>query len=505
MNGGPHLRYREALIPVLGIDVGTGGSRALLLGDDGRLLGSASADHAVFQSPRTGWAEQDPDDWWRACQQAVRAVLAASAVRGDAVTCIGLSGQMHGAVLLDARDSVVRPSIIWCDQRTEAECRWLDQKIGRDRLLQLTSNPALTNFTLTKLLWVRAHEPDAWDRVRHVLLPKDYVRFRLSGEHAIDVADASGTLMLDVAKRRWSPDVLAASDIDQRMLPVVFESPEICARVTSDAAELTGIRAGTPIVAGAGDQAAGAIGMGITRPGAVSATIGTSGVVFAATDRPATDPKGRLHTFCHAIPGRWHVMGVTQAAGLSLRWFRDQLAAGASYDELTAEAAQVPPGADGVLWAPYLMGERTPHCDPNARAALVGLAASHGRGHIVRAIMEGVAFSLRDTFSIFSELDVPVGSIRLGGGGSRSPLWRQIQADVYGFAVDTVQADEGAAYGAAILAAVGIGLWPTVETACDALVRRNTETKPRPDEVTLMNERYGAYTRLYPALGSIHG
>jgi len=287
----------------------------------------------------------------------------------------------------------------------------------------------------------------------------------------------------------------------------VFESPEICARVSADAAASTGIAAGTPIVAGAGDQAAGAVGLGITRPGAVSATIGTSGVVFAATDRPATDPKGRLHTFCHAIPGRWHLMGVTQAAGLSLRWLRDHVisdAGGAvSYDQLTAEAAQAPPGADGVLWAPYLMGERTPHLDPNARAALVGLAANHGRGHIVRAMMEGVAFSLRDTFSIFSELGVPVERVRLGGGGARSALWRQIQADVYGSAVDTAKTDEGAAYGAAILAAVGVGLWPTVDAACDALVRGSGETPPQPEVVALMNDRYDAYRRIYPALRTI--
>jgi xylulokinase len=492
------------IIPLLGIDVGTGGSRAVLLGDDGRLLGSADADHAAFTSPRTAWAEQDPGDWWRACQQAIRAVLSESRVAPESIACIGLSGQMHGAVLLDEGGDVLRPSIIWCDQRTEAECRWLEDTIGRARLLQLTSNPALTNFTLTKLLWVRSHEPDVWNRVRHVLLPKDYARFRLSGEYATDVTDASGTLMLDVARRGWSDDMLAAADIDDRLLPAVFESPDICARVSRDAAALTGIPAGTPIVAGAGDQAAGAVGMGITRPGAVSATIGTSGVVFAATDRPATDPKGRLHTFCHAVPGTWHVMGVTQGAGLSLRWFRDLLSYGASYEQLTEEAARVPPGADGVLWAPYLMGERTPHCDPNARAALVGLAANHGRGHIVRALMEGVAFSLRDTFSIFFELHVPVDSVRLGGGGARSALWRQIQADVYGCAVDTVAADEGAAYGAAILAAVGIGLWPTVDAACDALVRRATQTEPRPEVVTLMNARYAAYTRIYPALRSVH-
>ena len=430
-------------------------------------------------------------------------MVAESGAAADSIACVGLSGQMHGAVLLGADGSVLRPSIIWCDQRTEDECRWLNDTVGPQRLLELTSNPALTNFTLTKLLWVRTHEPDVWNRVRHVLLPKDYVRFRLSGEYAIDVADASGTLMLDVARRRWSQEMLHAVAIDPRVLPAVFESPAICARVSRDAAALTGIPAGTPIVAGAGDQAAGAIGLGITRPGAVSATIGTSGVVFAATDRPATDPKGRLHTFCHAIPGRWHVMGVTQAAGLSLRWFRDQVVTGVPYDELTADASRIPPGVDGVLWAPYLMGERTPHCDPNARAALVGLAASHGRGHIVRALMEGVAFSLRDTFSIFSELGVPVASVRLGGGGSRSALWRQIQADVYGRAVDTAIADEGSAYGAAILAAVGIGRWPTVDAACDALVRGTAASQPRPDVVALMNDRYEAYRRMYPALRSI--
>lgn len=432
-------------------------------------------------------------------------MLVEAEIAGDAIAGIGLSGQMHGAVLLDSGGAVLRPSIIWCDQRTEDECRFLDEKVGVDRLLELTSNPALTNFTLTKLLWVRRHEPDVWSRVRHVLLPKDYVRFRLSGEHAIDVADASGTLMLDVARRRWSREMLDAADIDPRVLPRVFESPEVCARVSREAAELTGIPAGTPIVAGAGDQAAGAIGMGITRPGAVSATIGTSGVVFAATDRPATDPKGRIHTFCHAIPGRWHVMGVTQAAGLSLRWFRDLLGSDSSYDELTADAARVPPGADGVLWAPYLMGERTPHCDPGARAALVGLAANHGRGHIVRAVLEGVAFSLRDTLSIFAQMRVPVDRIRLGGGGARSPLWRQIQADVYGTPVDTVEADEGAAFGAAILAAVGIGRWPTVDAACDALVRGGAVTRPQPEVVNVMNDRYGAYTRIYPAIRTIYG
>jgi xylulokinase len=477
----------------------------VILDEERGLVASQTAEHAAFRSPRTAWAEQDPADWWRAGQLAIRAVLTASGIGADAISAIGLSGQMHGAVVLDESGSVLRPSIIWCDQRTEDECRWLDDRIGRDRLLQLTSNPALTNFTLTKLLWIRTHEPELWRRAAHVLLPKDYVRFRLSGEYATDVADASGTLLLDVAGRRWSSEMLDAAGIDPRMMPGTFESPDICARVSRDAAAATGLREGTPIVAGAGDQAAGAVGMGITRPGAVSATIGTSGVIFAATDRPATDPQGRIHTFCHAVPGRWHVMGVTQAAGLSLRWLRDQLGGGVGYEQLTAEAERVPPGADGVLWAPYLMGERTPHCDPNARAALVGLAANHTRGHVVRAVMEGVAFSLRDGLTIMGDLDVPVRGVRLGGGGARSPLWRQIQADVYGRTVDTVKADEGAAYGAAILAAVGVGRWPTVDAACDALVRSDAETMARPDVVALMNERYEAYARLYPALRQIAG
>jgi xylulokinase len=489
---------------VLGIDVGTTGSRALVLDEAGRTV-SGSAEHEAFRSPQTGWAEQDPDDWWRACQTAVRRALDAGGTGGAEVQAIGLSGQMHGAVLMDAAGAVLRPAIIWCDQRTEAECHWIESTIGASRLLELTSNPALTNFTLTKLIWVRAHEPETWARVRHVLLPKDYVRWRLSGEHAIDVADASGTLMLDVARRRWSSDVLDQVGIDVRLLPRVFESPEICARVSRAAAAALGVPAGTPIVAGAGDQAAGAVGMGITRPGAVSATIGTSGVVFAATDRPVTDPRGRLHTFCHAVPGTWHVMGVTQAAGLSLRWLRDLVASngGVTYDDLTAEAARVPPGADGVLWAPYLMGERTPHCDPNIRAALVGLAANHGRGHVVRAVLEGVAFSLRDTFTIFSELSVPVERIVVGGGGARSALWREIQANVYGRAVETIAADEGAAYGAAILAGVGARVWGTVDEAVDATVRRGATTPPQVDAVAVMGDRYAHYRRVYPALRAI--
>jgi len=474
-----------------------------VVNDDGALIASATSEHEPFTTPGPAWAEQRPADWWRASVEAVRSVLAAGAVRAADIRAIGLSGQMHGTVLLDERNDVIRPAIIWCDQRSDEQCEWLTKTIGRARLLELTCNPALANFTLTKLLWVRQHEPAAWARVRHVLLPKDYVRLQLSGEHAIDVADASGTLMLDVAKRQWSAPMLDAAGIRAEWLPAVFESPAVCARVSARASSETGLPAGTPIVAGAGDQAAGAVGMGITRPGAVSATIGTSGVVFAATDRPALDPQGRLHTFCHAIPGRWHVMGVTQAAGLSLRWIRDQFGGGRGYDDLTAEAAGVPAGSDGVLWAPYLMGERTPHLDSTIRAALVGLTAGHTRAHVVRAVLEGVAFSLRDTFTIFSELKVPVERIRLGGGGARSPLWRAIQAAVYACPVETVAAEEGAAYGAAILAGVGAGYWSSVDEACDAIVKTAGVTRPDADAVEIMRRQYRRYQQLYPALKSI--
>jgi xylulokinase len=484
---------------ILGIDVGTGGTRAVLVSEDGKVIASSTSEHAPFKSPQTAWAEQDPADWWRAAQEAIRAV------DPKQITAVGLTGQMHGAVLLDEHGAVLRPAIIWCDQRTDEQCAWITEKVGAKRLLELTCNPALNNFTLTKLLWVRQHEPEIWKKVRHVLLPKDYVRFRLSGEYAIDVADASGTLMLDVTHRRWSDELLGLVDIDKALLPKVFESPEVCAKVSSQAEALTGIPAGTPIVAGAGDQAAGAIGMGITRPGAVSVTLGTSGVVFAATDAPSLDPGGRLHTFCHAIPGRWHVMGVTQAAGLSLRWIRDQFCVpGYDYSELSKEAAAVPPGCDGVLWAPYLMGERTPHLDSSVRAALVGLAASHTRGHVARAVMEGVAFSQRDSFTIFAQLGVPVNKVRVTGGGARSKLWKQIQADVYGHAVETIAADEGGAYGAALLAGVGTGVWPSVDEACDRYVHTAEVVTPISENKSVMDKQYERYSRVYPALKAIY-
>jgi xylulokinase len=493
---------------VLGIDVGTGGTRALILDSQGAIRASAVAEHPPFSVAERGWAEQDPEDWWRACREAIRNALRSSNTRPEEISAIGLSGQMHGAVFLDAENRSLRPAILWCDVRTDPQCRHLEDRIGRDRIVQWTCNAALPNFTLTKLLWVREHAPQLWSKVRHTLLPKDYVRLRLTGEYATDVTDASGTLLLDVANRSWSAPMLEATQIDPAILPKVYESTEITGTISAQAAAETGLRKGIPVVAGAGDQAAGATGVCVVRPGSVSATIGTSGVVFASTDRPLLDPKGRLHTFCHVMKNRWHVMGVTQAAGLSLRWFRDTFGANAAtgqdpYDALTAEAAHISPGAEGLLWAPYLMGERTPHLDPNATAALVGLRVTHTRGHIIRAILEGVAFSLRDTLTIFRELSIPYDEIRLGGAGASSPLWRQIQADVYGKNVLIPAAKEGAAYGAVFLAGVAAGWWTSVEQACDALDVVSAPTPPNPYAARTMEKQYKLYRRVYPSLRTI--
>src|SRR5256885_14563286 len=475
----------------------------------GRVVASGNEEHEPFASPQPGWAEQDPHDWWRACGIAVKKALQQSEIGAKEIACVGFSGQMHGAVLLDAAGEVVRPALIWCDQRTEKQSQELCDKFGREQLIQLTCNPPLTNFTLTKILWVQQNEPEKWARVRHIMLPKDYVRFRLTGDFAIDVADASGTLLLDVGKRTWSSEVLSGTGIAKSFLPGLFESAEICGKLNAEGAAATGLKIGAPVVAGAGDQAAGAVGMGIVRAGVVSATIGTSGVVFAATDRPALDPLGRLHTVCHATPGRLHVMGVTQAAGLSLRWFRDQFGAGKDdgrdpYERLSDEAAKIPAGSEGLFWAPYLMGERTPHLDPNVRGALVGVSAPHTRAHVIRAIQEGVAFSLKDTFSIFDEMKVPVTKIRLGGGGARSNMWRQIQADVYAHEVELVEAEEGAAYGAAILAAVGARHFASVDEACDAVIRVASKVVPRAEASNTMQKNYAMYRRTYPALRGIN-
>jgi xylulokinase len=481
------------------LDIGTGGTRAVLIDESGQVVASAASEHAPFRSPHPGWAEQDPEDWWRAAQIAIRDVLTSTGTAPSAIGAVGLTGQMHGAVMLDADGKVLRPSLIWCDQRTD----WLHERIGRERLIELTCNPALPNFTLTKLLWVRDHEPEIFARISHVLCPKDYVRFRLTGMYAMDVQEASGTLLLDVTHRRWSSEVACVAGIDEAWLPQLFESPEVCAKISAEAAEATGLVAGTPVVAGAGDQGAGAVGMGILQPGSVSATIGTSGVVFAATAAPTKDPLGRLHTFCHAVPGRWHVMGVTQAAGLSLRWLRDVVAPDASYDALTVEAAQVSAGSEGLLWAPYLLGERTPHVDSQATAMFYGITASHTRGHLVRAVLEGVAYSLKDTFTLFAELSIPVKGVRLGGGGARGPLWRSIQANIYGYPCDVLVAEEGAAFGAALLAGVGVGAWADTDAACATAIQVAEQIAPDAAQVRSYAIGYTVFRRLYPALRTI--
>lgn len=488
---------------LLGIDIGTGGTRAVVISQDGNVLSTASADHKPFDSPEIGWAEQDPEDWWNATTTAVRKVLSQSKDGANEIGAIGFSGQMHGAVLLDEDDKVLRPSIIWCDQRTEKQAAEITRVFGKDRLIELVSNPSLTNFTLTKMIWVRDNEPEIWDRTTSVLLPKDYVRFRLTGEKATDVSDASGTLLLDVKNRCWSGKMIEGLDLDSGILPLLYESQERAGAVTTAAARETDLKEGTPVIAGAGDNAAGAIGMGIVRAGDTGVTIGTSGVAFSVTDIPKIDLKGRIHTFCHAIPGRWHVTGVTQSAGLSFRWFRDTFEPGREFHELIKEAERVSPGADGLLWTPYLMGERTPHIDPAARASLIGLTVSHTRGHVIRAILEGVAFSLRDCIEVFKEAAVPIGTFRLGGGGAKSALWRQIQADVYGAAVETIKAEEGAAFGAALLAGVGTGVWNSVEEACDASIEVADRIEPDSGVSALMETRFRVYRKIYRAAASI--
>ena len=487
----------------LGMDVGTSGTRAVLVDENGRVVSSASEEHAPFRTPHPGWAEQDPEDWWRAALIAIKAAIAAAPAPHQPIAGVGLTGQMHGAVMLDKDGIVLRPSLIWCDTRTQPQCDWLHETIGYERLIELTCNPALPNFTLTKLLWVKEHEPEIFSRIAHILCPKDYVRFRLTGAYAIDVQEASGTLLLDVTNRRWSSEVAAASGIPESWLPELFESPEVCAQISAEAASLTGLTAGTPVVAGAGDQGAGAVGMGILQPGSVSATIGTSGVVFAATAAPIKDPKGRLHTFCHAVPGRCHVMGVTQSAGLSFRWLKETFFAGDNYDSLTAGAARIAPGSDGLEWAPYLLGERTPHLDPAVRAAFAGISTNHTPAHFVRAVLEGVAYSLEDTFTLFAALGIPVTGIRLGGGGARGPLWRQIQAGVYGHAVEVLTAEEGGAFGAALMAGVGAGAWPDLDAACAAGITVAERIEPDPAWVAAYASSYEEWRKLYPALATL--
>jgi xylulokinase len=468
---------------VVGLDVGTTGVKALAVGPSGEIVARAEREYPL-STPRAGWAEQDPEDWWRGAEAALAEVGAREAAG------IGLSGQMHGLVALDAADSVLRPAILWNDQRTAAECAEIEERVGLSRLIELTGNRALPGFTAPKLLWLRKHEPDAFARIAHVLLPKDYVRLRLTGERAIDATDASGTLLFDVARRRWSAEVLEALELPLDWVPRALESPEVSG-VTAD---------GVPVAAGAGDQAAGALGVGVDRPGPLSVVLGTSGVVFAALTRFATDPAARLHAFCHAVPGSWHAMGVMLSAAGSLRWLRDAAAREKTFDELVGDAERWPAGAEGLLFLPYLAGERTPHADPDARGAFVGLSIRHDLGALARAVLEGVAYGLRDSLELLREVGVKPAVARVSGGGARSELWLRIVASVLGLPLERVAAEEGAAYGAALLGGVAGGVFADVHEAVHACVRVRETIDPEPAWQDVYAADYARFRALYPAL-----
>jgi xylulokinase len=460
---------------------------------DGQVVASASAGYPLAQ-PRPGWSEQDPAGWWRAARE----VLAAVAGAGE-VAAIGLTGQMHGSVFLDAAGEVIRPALLWNDQRTAAQCDWITARVGAERLIAITGNPALTGFQAPKIVWLRDEEPEHFARLRHVLLPKDYIRLRLTGAHATDASDAAGTLLLDVRARDWSDVILAALDIPRDWLPRVYEGPAVTGTLRADVAAALGLPSGIPVAAGGGDNAAAAVGTGIVREGLVSSSIGTSGVLFAHMDAFAPDPSGRLHAFCHAVPGAYHLMGVTLAAGGSLRWWRDNVAESGDYARLAELAGQAPPGAEGLLFLPYLTGERTPHLDPLARGAFVGLTARHTRAHMVRALMEGVVCSLRDALEIMRGLGVRVDEVRAVGGGGRHPLWRALQADIFNTPIARTTAEEGPAYGAALLAGVAAGLFSDVADACSRVRPRDELTLPDPARAALYDELYAIYRTLYEA------
>lgn len=494
---------------LIGIDIGTSGTKTLLVDETGHKIASASVEYPLY-TPRPLWAEQEPADWWNATVESIRQVLGQSGIRGEQVRGVGLSGQMHGSVFLDAAHQVIRPAILWCDQRTAAQCAWITEQVGAETLVAETCNPVLTGFQAPKIIWLRDNEPAAYERLRKVLLPKDYVRFLLTGEFATEVSDASGTSLLNVRERRWSRTVLDAIGLPMEMLPAVYESPEISGRITARAAELTGLAEGTPVVGGGGDQAAGAVGNGIVEAGIVSSTTGTSGVVFAHLEEPVMDPQLRTHTFCHAVPGKWHVMGVMLSAGGSLRWFRDALCADEKavaalcgkdpYEFITAAAAQAPAGAEGLVFLPYLTGERTPYPNPNAKGVFFGLHLRHDKRHLARAVMEGVAFGLRDSFEIIEAMGVEIWQVRASGGGARSELWRQIQADVTGRPHCTINVDEGPALGVALLAGVGAGVWSSVPEACRATIQVVDERTPSAEAKALYDRYFALYRKLYAQL-----
>lgn len=494
----------------LGVDIGTSGTKTLAMQEDGTILASATEEYPLY-SPHPGWSEQDPEDWWQATLKSVRKVLKAGKIKAADVKGIGLSGQMHGSVFLNQKHEVIRPALLWNDQRTAAECAEIEQRAGgRKKLIKLVANPALTGFTAPKILWLRNQEPKHFDKTVQVLLPKDYIRFRLTGEFATEVSDASGTLLLDVKQRNWSRPLLSKLELDESLLPDVYESEDVSGHLTAESARLLGLSKGVAVVGGGGDQAAGAVGNGIVKKGVISATMGTSGVVFAHSDEVQIDPEGRVHTFCHAVRDKWHVMGVVLSAGGSLQWYRNQLCeqqvAEAKrqkvdpYELISAQAEQAPPGSEGLFFLPYLTGERTPHADPDARAAWIGLSLRHGRSHLSRAVMEGATYAMRDSLEIIKELDIPVREIRLSGGGARSPFWRQLQADIYGQKVVTINAEEGPAYGVALLAAAGTGAYKDVVEACSSTIRVVQSTSVNSKAKRLYNQAYPVYRDLYTSL-----
>lgn len=484
----------------LGIDTSTTSSKALLIDERGKVVAIAAMPHTL-QTPQPLWSEQNPKEWWQAVSASIRMVLEKAGVLGEQVAAVGLTGQMHGLVLLDGNGSVLRPAILWNDGRTQAQCDEIHRRVGRERFIQITGNVALTGFTAPKILWVKENEPDVYARAKHVLLPKDYIRYRLTGVFAMDKADGAGTVMFDLRMRDWSDEVLAALGIPRAWMPPTYEGTEVTGSVTAEAAVLTGLKAGTPVMAGGGDQAAQAVGVGAVAPGVVALTVGTSGVIFATTPTALIEPEGRLHAFCHAVPGMWHFMGVMLSAAGSLQWYRDTLAPGMDFDELLKEAEPVPAGAEGLQFLPYLSGERTPYPDPLARGAFIGMTLRHSRGHMTRSVLEGVAFGLKDSFTLIQQAGLgAVTQVRASGGGTKSALWRQILASVLGAELVTVNTTEGAAYGAALLSGVGSGNWVDVPSACKATIELTGSTLPDPSQVEQYQKSYSIYRGLYPAL-----
>jgi xylulokinase len=486
----------------LGIDTSTTSSKALLIDEKGKVIAVESSPHTL-QTPKPLWSEQDPAEWWVAVSASIKSVLEKAGISGESVAAVGLTGQMHGLVLLDGSGNVLRPAILWNDQRTQSQCDEIHKRIGKEKFIKITGNVALTGFTAPKILWVQENEPEVYAKAKHVLLPKDYIRLKLTGEYAMDKADGAGTVLFDLKARDWSGEVLDALKIDKSWMPRTFEGTEFTGNVTKEAAALTGLKVGTPVAAGGGDQAAQAVGVGAVEAGIVGLTVGTSGVIFATTPSALIEPEGRLHAFCHAVPGMWHFMGVMLSAAGSLQWYRDSLAPDMSFDDLVKEAESAPAGCEGLLFLPYLSGERTPYPDPLARGAFVGLTLRHNRAYMTRAVLEGVAFGLKDSFTLIQNAGLgKITQVRASGGGTKGALWRQILASVLEAELVTVNTSEGAAFGAALLASVGAGTWTDVPSACKETIRLTGQTAPDEAQVKIYRKMYPLYRELYPALTS---